>query len=80
MRDEGSAVFDMERREFISLLGSAQQATMPVVGFLHTTSPDTNIYRLRAFRQGLKDAGFAEDDLRTLAATIKARWICEQAL
>src|SRR5262245_6555611 len=57
------------RREFITLLGGAatwplmagaQQPTMPVVGVLHSSSTDTS--RLRAFRQGLKDAGFIEGE------------------
>jgi len=33
----------------------AQQAAMPVIGFLNSTSPDAD--RLRAFRQVLKDSG-----------------------
>jgi putative ABC transport system substrate-binding protein len=58
-------------REFITLLGSAvawplaahaQQAPVPVIGFLDTRSPDAMGDRLRAFRQGLKEAGFVEDE------------------
>jgi putative ABC transport system substrate-binding protein len=58
----------LQRRAFITLLGGAsawpvvaraQQPAMPVVGVL-TSSPDTA--RLRAFRQGLKDAGFIEGE------------------
>ena len=62
----------IRRREFITLIGGAaamwpraaqaQQAAMPVVGFLDPTSPDAEADRLRGFRQGLKHAGFAEGE------------------
>jgi putative tryptophan/tyrosine transport system substrate-binding protein len=61
----------MRRREFITFLGGvatwplaarAQQPAMPVVGFLYPTSPDTVPDRVRGFRQGLKDVGFAEGE------------------
>src|SRR5262249_22120585 len=60
------------RRELLAALGGAaagwplaapaQQPAMPVVGFLDPTSADAEADRLRAFRQGLKDAGFVEGE------------------
>ena len=63
----------MKRREFIALIGGAatawplaapaqQSGTMPVVGLLRLISSDAQSDLLQAFRQGLKDTGYAEGE------------------
>ena len=39
---------------------------MPVIGFLHPTSPDAMADRLRGFRRGLKDTGYVEGENVTI--------------
>jgi putative tryptophan/tyrosine transport system substrate-binding protein len=69
----------MRRREFIAALGTAawpfaahaqQRAMLPTVGFLSNSSPGLYARRLRAFHQGLAEAGYVEGQ----DVTIEYRW------
>src|SRR5262245_21650 len=60
----------VKRREFITFLGGvtaawplaarAQRPSIPVIGFLDATTAADTIYRVSAFRDGLKEAGFID--------------------
>jgi putative ABC transport system substrate-binding protein len=72
----------MRRRDFITLLSGAaasvpwsraaiaQQRTLPVIGFVGSDSPELYADRLRAFRLGLKEAGYIEGQ----NVAIEYRW------
>src|SRR5471032_2313146 len=73
----------MKRRTFLSGLAGAaawpivvraQQSAMRVIGFLHQGSPDQNVERLAAFRQGLGRAGLVEGQ----NIAIEFRWAAGQ--
>jgi putative ABC transport system substrate-binding protein len=73
----------MKRREALTLLGGAaawpfaagaQQAAMPVIGYLSSRSPDDTTHLLAGFRQGLADGGFIEHQ----NVTIEYRWALGQ--
>jgi putative tryptophan/tyrosine transport system substrate-binding protein len=60
----------MKRRVLLTLLSvatawpiwaHAQQPTLPVIGFLHSGSPNPNVNLVTAFRNGLNEAGYVVD-------------------
>jgi putative tryptophan/tyrosine transport system substrate-binding protein len=69
----------MRRREFIALVGSAatwplaaraQRPGMPLIGFLHSASPEPYASQVNAFRQSLKETGYVEGQ----NVAIEYRW------
>src|SRR5262249_15031962 len=62
----------LHRRSFLTVLGAsaaasawplaagAQQAALPVVGFLHLGSPESYAELIAEFRKGLSEAGYVE--------------------
>ena len=66
----------MRRRAFITLIGGtaaawplaarAQKPTMPVLGFLHSGSPESYVNFVTAFRKGLAESGYVEGQNLTI--------------
>jgi len=69
----------MRRRDLITLLGGAaawplaaraQQAALPVIGWISSRGPGESDYLVAAFRQGLKETGYTESQ----NVSLEFRW------
>jgi len=56
------------------LVARAQQAAMPVIGYLSSRSPDDTAHLVASFRRGLGENGFVEGQ----NVTIEYRWALGQ--
>jgi putative ABC transport system substrate-binding protein len=73
----------MRRRDFIAGLGSAaaspvlasaQQAAVPVVGYLYVGTPEAHAGRVEAFRKGLAEAGYVQGQ----NVAVEYRWAYDE--
>src|SRR5262245_35234127 len=76
---EGHMASYIRRRKFLATLGGgvawpfaarAQRPSIPVIVFLETSTAAHAVYRVSAFRDGLKEAGFIDGH----NVTIEFRW------